>query len=127
MLRTSVSTTLQLLIAPLRSLRAIDEPEILRSSSHQFCLTSAGSGTVIELLRSAYARVLAEPGFAWKEYRAGVYRGLGGATVAGVASWQAISFVANNAQALKIFAEQAFHNPTLVQIIDAISKLGGGQ
>jgi hypothetical protein len=85
------------------------------------------SNFVIELLRSAYARVLAEPGFAWKEYRAGVYRGLGGATVAGVASWQAISFVANNAQALKIFAEQAFHNPTLVQIIDAISKLGGGQ
>ena len=78
---------------------------------------------VVELLRSAYARVLAEPGFAWKEYRAGIYRALGVATVATV---PAVSFIANNAQALKMFVEQTFHNPTLVQIIDVISKIGGG-
>ena len=84
------------------------------------------SNFVIELLRSAYARVRKEPGFAWKEYRAGVYRGLGAVTVAGLAGWPVISFIANNAQALKMFAEQIFHNPTLVKIIDIISSLGSG-
>jgi hypothetical protein len=74
-------------------------------------------------LRSACARVRAEPGFAWKEYRAGVYRGLGAVTAAGVAGWPIISFVANNAQALKSFVEQTFHNPTLIKIIEVISKI----
>jgi hypothetical protein len=83
------------------------------------------SNFVIELLRSAYAQVRTEPGFAWKEYRAGVYRGLGAVTAAGLAGWPVISFIANNAQALKMFAEQIFHNPTLVKIIDIISNLGG--
>jgi hypothetical protein len=78
---------------------------------------------VIELLRSACARVRAEPGFAWKEYRAGVYRGLGAVTAAGVAGWPIISFVANNARALKSFVEQTFHNPTLIKIIEVISKI----
>jgi hypothetical protein len=78
-----------------------------------------------ELLRAAYARVRAEPEFAWKEYRAGVYRGLGAVTAAGLAGWPIISFVANNAQALKMFVDQAFHNPTLIQIIDVISRVGG--
>ncbi len=83
------------------------------------------SNFVIELLRSAYARVSAEPGFAWKEYRAGVYRNLGAVTVAGLVGWPVISFVVNNAQALRMFVEQTFHNSTLLQIIDVISKVGG--
>ena len=58
-------------------------------------------GAAARRLRSACARVRAEPGFAWKEYRAGVYRDLGAVTAAGVAGWPIISFVANNAQALK--------------------------
>lgn len=85
------------------------------------------SNFVIELLRAAYARVLAEPGFAWKEYRAGAYRGLGALTAAGVAGWPIISFIAQNAQILKTFVEQTFHNPTLIQIIDMISRIGAAQ
>jgi hypothetical protein len=76
-------------------------------------------------LRSAYARVRAEPGFAWKEYRAGVYRSLGAVTAAGLVGWPVISFVVNNAQVLRMFVEQTFHNSTLLQIIDVISKVGG--
>jgi hypothetical protein len=83
------------------------------------------SNFVVELLRSAYARARAEPGFAWNEYRAGVYRGLGTVTAAGLASWSVISFVSNNAQALKTFVELTFHNPTLLKIIDVVATIGG--
>ena len=79
---------------------------------------------VVELLRSAYRRVLSEPGFAWREYRAGAYRALGAITTAGMVGWPIVSFITNNAQALRTFAEQAFHNPTLLEIIDVISKIG---
>jgi hypothetical protein len=79
------------------------------------------------ILRSACARVRAEPRFAWKEYRAGVYRGLGAVTAAGVAGWPIISFVANNAQALKSFVEETLHNSTLIKIIEVISKVGAVQ
>jgi hypothetical protein len=85
------------------------------------------SNFVIELLRSACARVRAEPRFAWKEYRAGVYRGLGAVTAAGVAGWPIISFIANNAQALKSFVEETLHNSTLIKIIEVISKVGAVQ
>jgi len=82
---------------------------------------------VIELLRAAYFRVRAEAGFALKEFRAGVYRGFGTATakVAGLAGLAFISFVATNAQVLKVFVEQALHNPALLKIIDFISTFGG--
>ena len=55
-------------------------------------------GAAARRLRSACARVRVEPGFAWKEYRAGVYRDLGAVTAAGVAGRSIISFVANNVQ-----------------------------
>jgi hypothetical protein len=87
--------------------------------------SKTNSNLVLEILRSAWARVRAEPGFAWKEYRAGIYRGLGTMTVAGLAGWQIITFVVNNAEALKTFVQQAFHNPVLVRIIDLISQAGG--
>jgi hypothetical protein len=80
---------------------------------------------VITLLRSAYAGVRAEPGFAWKEYRAGIYRGLGATTAVGLAGWPIIAFVRENADVLKAFVEQALHNPTLVRIIEVISQFGG--
>ena len=56
-----------------------------------------------------------------EEVRAGGYRAVG--TVA-VTSGAVIAFVVNNAEALKIFVEKAFHNPTLVQIIEVISRIG---
>jgi hypothetical protein len=83
------------------------------------------SNFIVTLARSAYASLRSEPGFAWKEYRAGAYRGLGAMTVAGLTGWQIISFVQNNAEALKTFVEHAFHNPTLIQIIEVISKIPG--
>ena len=82
------------------------------------------SNFVVELLRSADTGIRAEPGFAWKEYRAGVYRGLGALTAAGLAGWPVISFVANNAQALKTFVDLTFHNPALLKIIDVIATIG---
>jgi hypothetical protein len=48
-------------------------------------------------------------------------------TVAGLAGWQIIAFVENNAEVLKVFVQQAFHNnPALVRIIELISKAAGG-
>jgi len=85
------------------------------------------SNFVVEILRSGLTRIRAEPGFAWKEYRAGAYRGLGAMTAAGLAGWPIIAFIANHAGALRAFVEQAFHNnPALVRIIDMISTTAGG-
>jgi hypothetical protein len=59
---------------------------------------------VAELLR----RVIRELAFAWKEYRAGIYRAGGTATAGGISyaaynNWPAIvSFVARNADALRV-------------------------
>jgi hypothetical protein len=79
---------------------------------------------VTELLRGACARIRAETGFAWKEIRAGTYRyAVPGLIAAGYVS-PMISFVVQQADNLKLFVEQAFNNPALVQIIDAISKVG---
>ena len=82
---------------------------------------------IAELLRLAYARVRAEPGFAWKEIRAGTYRYTGPALIAGGYISPLVTFVAAQASNLKLFVEQAFHNPTLIQIIDVISKIAGPQ
>ena len=38
-----------------------------------------------------------------------------------------IAFISVHAEALKVFVEQAFHNPVLVRIIDIISKFGAVQ
>jgi hypothetical protein len=81
---------------------------------------------VVELLRLGLTRVLAEPGLAWKEYRAGVYRGLGTITAAGIVGLPVIKFIASNAQLLESFAERTFHSPALLQIIDVISKMAAG-
>jgi hypothetical protein len=79
---------------------------------------------VAELLRLAYARVRGEPGFAWKEIRAGTYRYTGPALIAGGYVSPIVAFVTAQASNLRLFVEQVFHNPTLVQIIDVVSKLG---
>ncbi len=75
---------------------------------------------VIQLLRSAYAFVRREPAFAVKEMRAGVYRAAGAAAYNH--SPEILSFVARNADALKEFAEAAWHNPALGKIIEIIAR-----
>jgi hypothetical protein len=80
---------------------------------------------VIEALRVAYTRIRAEPAFAWKEYRARAYRGLGAVTAGGILGLPIISFVVNNAQALKAFVEHVYRNPALIHIINFIAKLAG--
>jgi hypothetical protein len=79
---------------------------------------------IVELLRSAYASVRAEPGFAWKEFRAGTYRYGGPALIAGGYVSPIVTFVAAQAGNLRLFVEQVSHNTTLVQIIDVISTFG---
>jgi 8-oxo-dGTP pyrophosphatase MutT (NUDIX family) len=80
---------------------------------------------VSELLRRV---IQGESAFAWKEYRAGIYRAAGTATAGGIGyaaynNWPAIvSFVAKNADALKEFVTTAWHNPTLVEIIDWVVR-----
>jgi hypothetical protein len=83
---------------------------------------------VVELLRRAYSLCRSEGAFAWKEYRAAIYRAAGTATAGGIGfvaydNWPAlVSFVARNADALKEFATAAWQNPTLVEIIDWVVR-----
>jgi hypothetical protein len=82
------------------------------------------SNFVAELLRGAYARIRAETGFAWKEIRAGTYRYAVPGLIVGGYVPPIIRFVVEHTDNLKLFAQQTFNNPTLVQIIDLISKVG---
>jgi len=83
---------------------------------------------VAEPLRNAYSFCRGEAAFTWKEFRAGVYRAPGTAAFVGVAGavaveWpKIVSFVAENADALKAYAEAAWHNPTLVKVIDLVVR-----
>jgi hypothetical protein len=83
---------------------------------------------VVELLRRAYSLVRGEAAFAWKEGRAGVYRPAGPAAVVGAESIAnaygpaVLSFIAKYADVLKEFVAAAWHNPTLVEIIDWIVR-----
>jgi hypothetical protein len=79
---------------------------------------------VAELLREALARIQAEAGFSWKEIRSGTYRYAVPGLIAGGYIPPIISFVIQQENNLRLFVEQAFHNPTLIQIIDVISRIG---
>lgn len=94
---------------------------------------------VSELLRRAYAPIknlggflTGERSFAIKEYRAGIYRAAGGATLTGASGatylhWPQISsFVVHHANELTAFVAAAFQNPKLVEIIDLIVKAATG-
>jgi hypothetical protein len=81
---------------------------------------------VITVLRSAYNLIARESGFALKETRAGFYRGLGGLATNAMIGLPIVAFVWEYAEALKIFVERAFHNPTLIKIIDLIAMGPGG-
>jgi hypothetical protein len=84
---------------------------------------------VAHAVRTACAAILAkmaaEPGFALKEYRAGIYRAAGTATFAAATAAGIVAFIAENAEALKAFAERAFDNPALVRAIELIAKTLG--
>jgi hypothetical protein len=75
---------------------------------------------IVALLRWVYIRVRGEVGFAWKESRAGTYRYAGPALIASGQIPQMIAFLTDQAANLRLFVEQAFHNPTLVKIIDIV-------
>jgi hypothetical protein len=93
-------------------------------------LSSKTTGNfVIQMLRSAYAIVRGEVAFAWKEGHAGIYRAAGPAVALGAAGiayahGPAVApFIAKNADALKQFVMTAWHNSTLVEIIDRIAHI----
>jgi hypothetical protein len=92
---------------------------------------------VSELLRRAYAPVRAlaktESAFAWKGIREGAYRAIGAGILTGVATDLAgltsfhqslIQFVSRHAETLTAYVMKAFQNPTLVEIINWIARLG---
>ncbi|PNE11559.1 MAG: hypothetical protein CR217_08095 [Beijerinckiaceae bacterium] len=75
---------------------------------------------VIKIMQHIYVLARGEAAFAWEKGRGAIY-GAGGAGLiyAAYNNWPAIvSFVAKNADALKEFVTTAWHNPTLVEIID---------
>jgi hypothetical protein len=78
------------------------------------------------MLRSGISALRSEPGFAWKEYRSGIYRGAGAATGVGIVAYAKgpaiLSFIAENAEALKQFVSVAFHSPALSEIIEYIVR-----
>jgi hypothetical protein len=80
------------------------------------------SNFITETLRVAYVEVA----FALREFRSGAYRGAGAvAAVTGVPAaiiyrQEIVTFVVENASNLKVFVEQAFHNPELIRIIEMI-------
>jgi DNA-binding XRE family transcriptional regulator len=84
------------------------------------------SNFVAEMLRVTYALVRTETSFGSKEIRAGIYRASGPAAIGAAYVYRAeiLTFVIDNADRLKIFVEQAFHNPVLSRIIDVILQAG---
>jgi hypothetical protein len=87
---------------------------------------------VLEVLRGASAYICKEPGLAWRGFRDGYYRAAGAAAfvatsgAAGAAVYyygpQVAAFVVRNADVLRAFVEQAFHNPALIRIIKMVSE-----
>jgi hypothetical protein len=90
-----------------------------------------------EVLRRAYAPVRAlaksESTFAWKGIREGAYQSIGAGILTGLATDLAgltsfhqtlIQFVARHAETLSAYVMKAFQNPTLVEIINWIARLG---
>lgn len=80
------------------------------------------SNFVIQLVGSAYALVRNESSFVIKEIRAGVYRAAGAAAFSHLSPY-IFDFIARHAEALKDFAEVAWHNPAVTKIIELIAKM----
>jgi hypothetical protein len=75
---------------------------------------------VVTLVRSGLALLRGEAGFALEKARGAVY----GAAGTGAIYYrnEILTFIRDNAVALRTFVEHVFHNPTLIQIIDLISN-----
>ncbi len=85
------------------------------------------SNFVAEVLRAAYVPIrvlIAEGKFGWKEIRAGGYRGVGAAAAMSYIPGL-VTFVVDNAIALRAFVDQAFHSAELVRVIDLIVQAAG--
>ena len=112
---------------------AIDAPSGINGDQAAYLASKTTRNFVSELLRRAYepisrlgGGIAKEAGFAFREYRAGLYRAAATVTFTGLslAYWSEISaFVAHHADALQLFVEEALQNPKLVEIIDLNKNL----
>jgi hypothetical protein len=75
-----------------------------------------------KLAHHAYVLIRGEGWFAWDKVRGFVY--ISGVTAAYTNREEVIKFVVDNAGQMKVLLEQVFHNPALLQIIDAIVEAG---
>ena len=83
----------------------------------QVAKTSSNLTSVLLRVVSWFRKEAAHAG---KEFRAGIYRWSGPAVIASGQLPGVVAFVVENADKLKILVTQAFHNPELIRIIDAI-------
>jgi tetratricopeptide (TPR) repeat protein len=119
----------------------IDNLQDVTESLHERQAADFGRRTVrnfvSEVLRRAYAPVRelakSESAFAWKGIREGAYRTIGTGVLtglvtdlSGVTSFHKtlIQFVGRHAETLSAYVMKAYQNPTLVEIINWISRLG---
>ena len=63
-------------------------------------------------------------GVAWKGVREGAYRAMGAALITGGALGVFVTFVARHSETLTAYVLQTFKNPTLVEIINWIARIG---
>src|SRR5207249_2762987 len=124
----NVATELAIAVIIEQASAAKDAPPGINGDQANDLSRKTNENFIIQLLRWGYSALRGESGFAWKEYRAGGYRAAGAATATGVglvayANWPAIlSFIVENAEALRKFVSEAFHNPALSEIIEYIVR-----
>ena len=84
---------------------------------------------IVAAIRKAYRGIKEEPAVIWKGVREGAYREIGKATLGATATaaavyWPAVAhFIAERRDALKAFAMFVYNNPSIPQMIDAITNL----
>ena len=111
---------------------AKEAPDGLEGDQAKVLSSKTIKNFVATLLRGAYAPIKTEAAFAWKEYRGKFYGAAAAATASGIGyaaynNWPAIvSFVVRHADALKEFVSTAWHDPTLVEIVNSIVRFSGG-
>ena len=112
---------------------AIDAPDDINGDQAAELARKTAGNFVSELLRRAYAPIHKYGAAATKGVSDGFYRAVGGAVFTGLSGaayfyWPAISsFVVRNADVLRAFVSEAYHNPKIAEIIDAIVRAAGHQ